>query len=362
MTNTEDRFAVHTHGIADIDFSSMRAGDLGLIAEHAAAQRLYVCPTIFLRRNYFDELESALRAYSAADQAVKDRIIGFGVEGPLLGTHGGVPDEGCWIPTWAEWERIASLGKLGLEYIVIGPDHAALDEEIAPGGTFQDLVDLFYQNGVRIALGHFRHDDPSRSARLVRELVEYVWSFDGCDASWVVTDHLYNDMPRNFVHAWRTNDERSRRDVEIAGLLAEEWTHESLPRILGEVPACLVELAVSGKLILMMNFDGEHVDQAVAKRTLDFLGPGHLAAMTDDIQAPVMAGQSVFRHSDNGLWYRRDGRVAACVSTVADAVERMRAAGYSEEQISDVFESVPRRIFNAPVAVGLRPESRIGSR
>ena len=351
-------FAVHTHGIDDIDYSDMEPSDLERIAVKAAERGLQVCPTVFLRQEYFSQFEAILDRFSmlkcSSEEDPFSSILGFGMEGPLLGTHGGVPDEGCWVPSVSQWRRIARLGEKGLRYLVIGCDEVELDEEVAEGMTFRGLVDLFYAHGVRLALGHFQHDDPLRSSRLIQELVDHVWQMDGCDQGWVLTDHLFNDMPRNFVHAWRTDAERLRRSNEIRPILDAVWSEETLAELLGPGPAALIRFAKQGKSTLPMDFDGGHPDSTVAKLTLDYVGHGGIIGMTDDIQTVTMAGQPVYGRDDNRLQYRSDGRVAACRSTVADCISTMSMHGFDAAQIQDVFSTTPSRVFGAIHALTAR--------
>ena len=251
----------HCHGIGEFDFSALNPGQLSGLDETAGARGLTVLPTVYLRRDYLDQLTEVLGVYrSGRAEGRFSRIAGFAMEGPLLGPAGGIPPAGCWTPTADEWLRIAALGPAGLRYIVMGPDTMDLDQEIEPGFSFGDLITLLYNSGVILAIGHFRRDDPETSARRTEEVIAFVQERFGPSPDILVTDHLFNDMPRNFTHAWRTAEALAYRDEEINTFLATEWTDENIEELLGIVPATIIRAARDGRLTPCLNFDGEHVD------------------------------------------------------------------------------------------------------
>jgi len=149
---------IHTHGIGDIDYSSMHPSDLVHINEQAKTANLNVIPSVFLARDYMDTFEDVLKEYKRLESQLT-HIKGFSVEGPLLGSSGGVPPRGIWRPNASEWKRISSFGPLGLKYIVFGPEGADLHEEIEDV-SLSIVLSHLYTNGVKVALGHFQHGNP----------------------------------------------------------------------------------------------------------------------------------------------------------------------------------------------------------
>jgi phosphoheptose isomerase len=342
----------HTHGIGRFDFSSMEPGGLVEIDELAAERAVQLVPTVFLRREFGPSLREILAEYAAGRREGRyGRILGFGIEGPLLGSSGGVPDAGCWSPSACEWMELADLGMLGLSYIVMAPDAMDLTDELESGLIFRDVIDAFYLNGVKLALGHFRHDDPERSVRRTERVIDYIQARYGPSPRIVITDHLYNDMPRRFTHAWRTAEEKDRREAELERFLVREWTESSLPHLLGAVPAALLRAAAEERLTPTLNFDGEHVDLEICRRTVEFLGSERLIAITDDTERLDMAGESLSRRPGSSLLFRDDGRVAAG-SSGAQAQERnMRAIEATEADRANLLGGVARSVLDAPTRV-----------
>ncbi|MFE4698477.1 hypothetical protein ACFRIC_15530 [Streptomyces sp. NPDC056738] len=340
---------VHTHGIGGIDFSSMVPSALADVEQHAVRRGVHLVPSVFLERSYIDRFSEVVRAWSA-DRERFPSVLGFSVEGPLLGRSGGVPPRGIWSPSAEEWERICELGPHGLRYIVMGPDGGDLDDVLEGGVRYRDIVDLCYANGVRIALGHFRHTHPELSAERTRELIDYVHHRYGPSPDVLLTDHLFNDMPRAFRHVWRTPAERAARDGERAAFLAREWHYETLPELLGPVPAALVRAAQDEKLLPFLNFDGDHVDLAICRRTAEFLGTGRIIGITDDTEIPVLAGEALHHREGNHLWYRSDGIVAAGTGFYPRQYANVLGLGLGEDGVRDMFHTNPRRALRLPVA------------
>lgn len=317
---------IHTHGIGAVDYSSMKPEDLDSIERRAAADNLNIIPGVFLARDYLAGFKDVLQRY-AADPARFPHILGFSVEGPLLGKIGGVPPRGIWSPNADEWSFIARLGELGLKYIVIGPDGGELDDPLDGSVTFRDVIDLFYTSGVRIALGHYRRADPVLSARRTDLVIDYVQQRYGPGPEVILTDHLYNDMPRNFKHVWRTEAERAGRAGELAEFLSVPWSDDTLDHILGPVPASIVRATKSDRIMPFLNFDGDHVDLEVCRRTLDYLGPKNVIGITDDTELARLAGEDLAHH-EGGLWYRSDGIVAAGTGHIDKQVANLERIGY----------------------------------
>lgn len=337
-------FLYHFHGLGPFDFSTLNPGDLDELQELAADQDLEIVPTVYLRHEALPRITEVVEAYgSARDQGRLPNIAGFAVEGPLLGPQGGIPRAGRWFPTGTEWRELAQLGRHGLRYIVIAPDAMEIDDEIEPGFTFGDLLAEFYNHGARIALGHFHRDDPARSARRLNDVLNLLHSRYESSPFLVLSDHLFNDMPRNFTHAWRTAEQRKRRTDELAEFLAHEWEGGDLEKLLGPVPAALLAATLKGLLMPCLNFDGYHVDLEVCRKTVEYLGVDRLIALTDHTELPTMAAESLTRDEYSGLWLRDDGAVAAGSAGHVPQTRNMRSIGLSEEAIRKLFFTTPRR-------------------
>lgn len=343
-------FLYHFHGLGSIDFSEMTPDDLPALDALAAERELEVLPTVYLRREHLPEFTALVETYNAyREQHPGTRVRGFAVEGPMLGPEGGIPRAGVWTPTVDEWRRLADLGPRGLRYIVMAPDAMELEDEIGPGFTFADLVTGFYDGGCRLALGHFHRDDPDRSAKRMERLVWFLHERYESSPYLVLTDHLFNDMPRNFRHAYRTADEQAVRKSELAQFLATPWTRENLPELVGPVPAAMLAMAADGRLFPCLNFDGYHVDLAVAERTVDYLGAGKLIVLTDHTEVATMAREEL---TDDGsyLWRRDDGKVAAGMSGPERQRENMTSIGLSDGDIDRMFWTNPKNAVEYVVA------------
>jgi len=335
----------HVHGLGDHDFSSLRPDELHSVQEHAGAHNYSVVPTIFLRRRWLTHCEHLLTCYSQIEEELPN-LRGFAIEGPLLGPAGGTPRAASWMPSVAEWKRIAALGRHGLRYLVLAPDAMELNELVGPGMRLIDLVECLSENGVRIALGHFDRSDPQLSAERARLLIEAIQEMLGPSKFNVLTDHLYNDMPRNFTHAWR-GDAFARRERELAEFLRVQWRPGELVENLGPVPAGLLEAAREGVLLPCLNFDGFHVDLEVCKRTVEYLGAHSLIAITDHTETLIMAGEVLHHDRDAALWYRDDEIVAAGSKGLDWHLGNMRAIGLSEAEISAMTVSSPHRAIDS---------------
>src|SRR5215475_10457917 len=305
-------FLYHFHGLGGIDFSALDPKALPAMQNLAAAQDLEILPTVYLRREALPDLATTVQEYGRLrEEGALPNIAGFAVEGPLLGPQGGIPRAGKWYPSVAEWTTLAQLGEYGLKYIVMAPDAMELDDEIEPGFCFADLLVSFYERGLRVALGHFHRDNPERSARRMRDVIAFLHTRYESSPYLILTDHLYNDMPRNFTHAWRKAQQQARRDTEIAPLLAADWEKSDLYTLLGPVPATMLDAARDGLLMPCINFDGYHVDLALVRKTYDYLGQDRLIVLTDHTEVAEMAREKLIRDGHSGLWLRDDGAVAA---------------------------------------------------
>lgn len=335
-------FLYHVHGLGEFDFSAMTSDDLLPVQELAAVRGQDIVPTIFLGQRALPVLCDLVKSYDAlrAEGRVAN-IAGFAVEGPLLGPLGGVPREGRWIPSVQQWRNLVDLGSLGLRYIVMAPDAMSLDEEIEPGYPFGRLLEDFYDNGVKVALGHFHHGDPQRSAERTRQVIAYLHRRYESSPYLVLTDHLFNDMPRSFTHTWRTPEELARRDAELAAFCQHDWHPERLVELLGPVPAVLLEATRDGLLTPCLNFDGRHVDLEICRRTVAYLGADRLIALTDHIEVERMANERLHKAA-NGLWMRQDGVVAAGSTGYERQRENMTSIGLDDADVRNLFDTVPR--------------------
>lgn len=335
-------FLFHFHGIGNFDFSALEPADLPAIDDEAGRRGWTILPTVYLRPDYLDRLTEVMAAFAAGSYP---STAGFAMEGPLLGPAGGIPPQGCWYPTRQQWGRIGALGRSGLRYIVMGPDAMDLNDELDAGFTFRDLISELYGNGVILAIGHFRRDDPERSARRTRQVIEFVQDSYGPSPHILTTDHLFNDMPRNFVHAWRTPESRERRDVELEDFLSREWTDDTIDDLLGVVPATIIRAARRGLLTVCLNFDGEHVDIEIQSKAARYVGASHLIAMTDNTETDMMAGEPLYDHVGSGLRWRRDGLVAAGSGGIDVQLRNLRSSGFDEDDIARMTDRNARDLL-----------------
>jgi N-acetylglucosamine-6-phosphate deacetylase len=348
-------FLYHFHGLGCFDFSALNPGDLDGLQELAADQGLEILPTVYLRRDALPRFTEVVEAYGSARQGGRlPNIAGFAVEGPLLGPQGGIPRASRWFPTGAEWRELARLGYHGLRYIVMAPDAMELGDEIERGFTFSDLLFEFYDQGTRIALGHFHRDDPVRSARRLNDVLELLHMRYASSPFLVLTDHLFNDMPRNFTHAWRTAEQREHRVDELAKFLDHEWEDSDLERLLGPVPAALLTAAQRELLMPCLNFDGYHVDLEICRKTFDYLGEDRLIALTDHTELPTMAAEPLTQDKYSKLWLRDDGAVAAGSTDHVHQIQNMRSIGLPERAIDKIFFTTPRLAVAYEVAAAAR--------
>jgi len=349
-THSYDRPVLfHVHGMGEHDFSSLCPEELGSVQSEAESRGIDVVPTIFLRQKWLAPCEALLSFYDQAAERFPN-ILGFAIEGPLLGPSGGTPRSAAWMPSVAEWKRIASLGRAGLRYLVLAPDAMETQDMIAPGFRLVDLVESLSENGVRIALGHFERSDPERSADRALGLIDAVQDTIGFSQFNVLTDHLYNDMPRNFIHAWR-GEAQARRDKEVEEFLKVPWRPDDLAEHLGPVPAALLEAARDRRLLPCLNFDGFHVDSVVCRRTTEYLGAGSLIAITDHTETFSMAGEELHPAQDSSLWYRDDEVVAAGSKGLEWQIENMRRIGLAEPEIYSMTTENPHRVIERGKAV-----------
>lgn len=336
---------IHCHGLGGLDFSDLDRLDLRAVDAQAAAERVLCVPTVFLSRARLPRFVEVMREFEALAGELP-YVGGFAVEGPLLSSSGGTPPSGAWQPTWDEWSRLCSCGPLGLRYVVLSPDFATAHSCLAgerDAGSF-DLawaVRTLVDNGVSPALGHFTKADPNRSADCVLEVLAINAEHE--TPVTVITDHLFNDMPLTFRHAWRGEAARRRRAAELEASLAVPWELDDLENAVGIVPATLIRAATAGDVMLCLNFDGEHVDLAHCKRALDVVGTKALIAMTDRTEVPSLAGQELHRRAASSLWYQGDDVVAAGSTPIDRQMANLRELGVDEDGLRALTYDNPRR-------------------
>lgn len=338
----DDVILFHTHGLGPFDFSELTIQDLDGVDSLAGRRSAVLCPTIYLKEERLSQFQSVLGAY--ADSRARgrlSRLIGFSIEGPVLGPLGGIPRGSVWQPSIRQWQQMASWCRLGLKYIVIAPDQYDLSDDLGEGFTFADLLSLIYENGGRIAMGHFRADSPAESARRVIAVLDYLEGRFERSPYLALTDHLLNDMPRNFKHAFRDPSDEPDRAAEVERILSPEWREAKLANLLGDVPNVLFTAALQGRLTPAMNFDGGHVDLAICRKVVSYLGASRLIAMTDHTETLKLAGEPLRKNASQRLLYREDGVLAASAICHEEQAQNMRDIGFDAETIQRLFFDIP---------------------
>lgn len=303
---------------------------------------MILCPTVYLTPERVGPFEDLLRCYfRLQSDGELDRILGFAVEGPVLGLNGGTPGGAIWRPTMAQWHRIAEWFSFGLKYVVVAPDVISLEDDVDQGFTFADLLALIYTSGGRVALGHFDGASPEVSARRFNAVIDYIETGHEPSPYLVLTDHLFNDMPRAFQHAFRTPNERACRDAELARHSPGTWRASSLDELLGPVPAAMLLAARDLRLTPALNFDGGHVDLTICQMVVEFLGAHRIIAITDHTETLTLAGEALVRDEYTRLLYRSDGILAASSVTHEEQRMNMEAIGMSPDAINLVQYETP---------------------
>lgn len=352
---------VHCHGFGDVDFSDFTKVDLARLDVWCAREGVLSLPTMYLHRNHLKEFEDFVHEYDRMrGDGLLPHIAGIALEGPLLASHGGTPAATVWAPTRHEWERLAALGPYGLKYTVLSPDAFSPASELhdEPGARetgFAWIIPLLMAHGIRPALGHFTRADPAASAALVDEIVELAWRADWAgDGVRVVTDHLFNDMPLTIRHAFRSSRARAERDAVIASYDLPSWSLDTIAEIAGPVPAAIMRQAAAGRIGACVNFDGEHVDLAIAARAVQLMGADNSMMMTDRCDSARLGGQDLYHVVDNGLWYQEDGIVAAGSVPLARQQANALSQGLSAADVKALAGGTAHRVFGLSAGSGLR--------
>lgn len=339
----------HCHGIGRFDFTEILELDLHEIEQILSERQQQTLLTLYLPKPNFDHFLDLMDFYDKGKKQGKfSHIAGFALEGPLLASHGGTPEMGLWMPTKQNWKDLADCGNKGLIYIILSPDadlatkHStdAIANEIP--STITWIAETLLDGGVLPAPGHFTKDDPAKSAEQLQLLFDVV-------AAWghgpTITDHLYNDMPHNFKHAWRTIQERSKREQEIKQLNLDSWSIQSLEDRLGPVPATIVRNAHKGLVKICQNFDGEHVDLAIVKKTVELVGAENMIMMTDSIESKRLAGRQLHMIEESTLLYQDEGIVAAGSQNVSHQIKNMLSMGLSLKEVETIIHDVPFNVL-----------------
>ncbi|MBD9597688.1 hypothetical protein IB270_33225 [Ensifer sp. ENS05] len=310
----------HCHGLGRYDFSAFATSDVAQarwleeINALAEKESIIVVVTLFVRSGELSILEDLVQVWHCERSRNRLKNIGgFGIEGPMLASIGGTPKSGGWIPTDAEWTRISDLGRMGVIYTVVSQSSGV------ENARFSSVIDCLCSNGIHPALGHFPQDDVAKALKSIEITLDRA-ELHGVK---VLTDHLFNDMPRNFRHAWRTEKEKRGRLSELMSERDVRWTSSNLEKIVGPVAAALMKAALEKKLSLCVNFDGEHVDSSVLRKTVDFVGADQIVAMTDRVDVPRLKGFHLADKPGSKLWYVNGTTVAASKSTIDDQIRLM---------------------------------------
>jgi N-acetylglucosamine-6-phosphate deacetylase len=339
----------HCHGVRDFDFSDFDRLDLCSLNRYLRHEQVLCVPTVYLPRSRLHGFVRLMREFARLSRDGElPNIPGFAVEGPLLSSFGGTPGSGAWQPTHAEWDMICSCGPLGLRYVVVSPDFATPGSGLAAQRdrssfglewAIQHLLD----HGIAPAMGHFLKSDPKGSAACISVVLGVAADRDL--AARLITDHLFNDMPLLFSHAWRGAEARARRTVELTATLQTPWAMDNLNDTIGPVPAALIQAAGRGDLTLCMNFDGEHVDLAFCERVLELVGADAMILMTDRTEARVLAGQQLHKMEDSSLWYQEDSVVAAGSTPIDRQIANLRTLGADGIAVRALTSANPRRVL-----------------
>jgi N-acetylglucosamine-6-phosphate deacetylase len=333
----------HCHGIGQFDFTEINDIRLDEIQQLLGSREQKAILTLYLPELNFKDFLALMAAFSSLKNSGRlQNIAGFALEGPLLSSRGGTPQSGIWMPTKQHWREIAACGKDGLIYMVLSPDVVFSNNDPEIPNNISWVAETLLKGGVLPAPGHFKKDNPTESARLLQEIFDVV-------ARWghgpTITDHLFNDMPLNFKHAWRTPEEKTRREQDIKALNLDAWNLSSLEETLGIVPATIIKNAKKGLVKICQNFDGEHVDLKIIKRAVELIGAENIVVMTDSIESKRLAGRTLHTQPDSTLLYQDNGIVAAGSQTMRKQIENMLFIGLSDEEIMSITNRVPSMVL-----------------
>jgi N-acetylglucosamine-6-phosphate deacetylase len=334
----------HCHGIGDFDFTDIKNIDLNEIQSILEQKNHNAILTLYLLSQHFSDFLKLMDIFAQDKQQQKfTHIMGFALEGPLLSSHGGTPKDGVWQPTKQQWQALAACGKKGLIYMVLSPDVVwnNTNNKDYPGDIAW-VAQVLLEGGVLPAPGHFKKDNPIESAKLLQRVFDVV-------AAWghgpTITDHLFNDMPLNFKHAWRSSKDKLHRRIEIADLKLNTWDLHSIEEKMGIVPATIIKNAHKGYAKICLNFDGEHVDLTLVKKAVELIGVQNMIMMTDSVESKRLAGQSLHTRHGSTLLYQHEGIVAAGSQSVEQQIQNMLSIGLDIAQIEQITYLVPSTVL-----------------
>ncbi len=344
----ENSIDFHCHGVGRFDFTEIAALDLQEIESILARRKQRTVLTLYLPKPNFKGFINLIETFNTGRKMGKFKyLLGFGLEGPLLASHGGTPETGIWMPELQHWKELAACGEKGLIYVILSPD--AL---LAHGSNFSScatsspsiawITETLLEGGVLPAPGHFTKVDPEASAKLLQTMFDIVAV---SKLGSTITDHLINDMPHNFKHAWRTPSEKMKRNQEIKLLNLESWNLDVLEEKVGVVPAVMIRNARKGYVKICQNFDGEHVDLVIVKKLVEIIGAENIIMMTDSIESKRLAGRQLHMVEDSTLLYQDQGIVAAGSQNVAHQIKSMFSIGLNSNQVKLISGTVPANII-----------------
>lgn len=338
----------HSHGVGRFDFSEIPSLALHEIENTLAAKQHRAILTLYLPKDNFDSFLALMDVFHLGKtNGLYPHIAGIALEGPLLSSPGGTPKTGVWMPTKRQWLSLAACGKKGLVYSVLSPDAefpAKVDSTNLdiPPNDITWVAETLLQGGVLPAAGHFKKSDPLKSAQQLQLIFDVV-------AAWgqgsTITDHLWNDMPLNFKHAWRTPTAKQERAIDIHRLTQSHWTLNNMDDMLGPVPATMIRNARKGLVKLCQNFDGEHVDLYVISKAAPLIGTENMLMMTDSIESMTLGGRRLHTEAGSSLLYQDEGIVACGSKNVKDQICNMLDIGFSAQDIRLITQTTPNQLL-----------------
>ena len=338
---------VHCHGVGEFDFTEIDKLNFAKIEEVLAKRNTRSILTLYLFENNLELFCERMDEFYQAQLSGKyQHIAGLAIEGPMLASVGGTPKEAVWIPSKRQWQMLSELGNKGLKYIIFSPDfpiepHGS-DDINKPATSIAWIAETLLHHNVLPVAGHFLKTSPIKSA----EQLQLIYDVVRC---WgrgpTLTDHLYNDMPCKVKHAWR-DSEKAHRESDIEKMQLDGWQLDSLYEVLGPVPATIIHNAKDGLVKIAQNFDGEHVDLAIVKKTVELVGAENMLMMTDSIESHRLAGRDLHMHEQSSLLYQDNEVVAAGSSTVDLQIQNMQKIGLSQDQINLIILHNPKAIFH----------------
>ncbi|OUB18743.1 hypothetical protein BK708_20570 [Bacillus thuringiensis serovar yunnanensis] len=356
--NVEDYIAptlpveIHIHGLSEFDFSNDNFFDLEEVDRHSRNEGIICVPSIFLAQYNLDNFVEFTRKFkSLKEQGKLKNIPGISLEGPLLGSFGGTPQKGTWLPTIDEWNKIISCADFGLKYIVLSPDalskgsclHSENNEE---SPSLEWILNNIFKSGIKVSIGHFHKKNTEESARLIKVVLDIAKKYYPSNSeNAVIVDHFFNDMPSNIKYAWRTPESKLNRGEDIKSLKVDEWSLDNIEEILGIVPSTIIKAAKKGDLTVCLNFDGEHVDLIIAQKIVELIGTQNVCAMTDRLEVNSMGNISLSQKENSSLWYQENGVVAAGTSTINQQMGILRIMGFDESEIWNMCSFIPCKII-----------------